>query len=239
MNLVINVIIGLAVLIILYYIFTYFFKKSTTLTKMTAANITQKISASSLPNNSNTSNYTYSLWFYIDDWNYRYGEEKQVLIRQDGNNDLFPAITLGNRENDLIVYVSCYPENDNTGVVDNNSITHSCKIKNVPLQSWVNIMISLYGRTLDLYMDGKLVRTCMLPGVAKVNPKSDIVVTPGGGFSGYTANIEYWPDSSNPQQAYNVYKAGMGGSILGNLFNKYRVKISLLDGNKEQTSFEI
>ena len=53
---------------------------------------------------------------------------------------------------------------------------------NVPLQKWVNLIISLYGRTLDVYIDGKLVRTCVLPGVAQVNPDADILVTPMGGF---------------------------------------------------------
>jgi hypothetical protein len=88
-------------------------------------------------------------------------------------------------------------------------------------------------------VDGKLVRTCVLPGVAKVNPDANITVTPMGGFQGWTSNFEYWDDASNPQQAYNIYKSGFGGSLLGDLFNKYRIKISFLEDNQEQGSFEI
>jgi hypothetical protein len=101
------------------------------------------------------------------------------------------------------------------------------------------LIISLYGRTLDVYIDGKLVRTCVLPGVAKINQKANIVVTPNGGFSGFTTNFQYWNNSTNPQDAYNIYKDGFGGSILGNLFNKYRIKIAFLSDNKEKGSFEI
>jgi hypothetical protein len=112
-------------------------------------------------------------------------------------------------------------------------------VRNVPLQKWVNLIISLYGRTLDVYIDGKLVRTCVLPGVAQVNPDADVLVTPMGGFSGWTSNFQYWAAATNPQQAYNIYKAGYGGNVLGNVFNKYRVKVSFLEDNKEQGSFEI
>lgn len=49
----------------------------------------------------------------------------------------------------------------------------------------------------------------------------------------------YWDHSTNPQEAYNIYKNGFGGSILGNLFNKYRIKFALLTDNKEVGSFEV
>ena len=82
-----------------------------------------------------------------------------------------------------------------------NSVTHQCVVKNFPLQKWVNLIVSVYGRTLDIYIDGKLVRTCILPGVAKVNAKANIVVTPNGGFNGWTSNFKYWAHASNPQEA--------------------------------------
>lgn len=233
------VLIVLIAVILLYIIIQFFSKKSTSLTTMQSGTETQVIKASTLPNNNNTSNYTYSVWFYVQDWNYRFGEPKTVLLREDQDKQPSPSIVLGGAENNIKVSVSCYPQ-DQTSTTENNSyIVHKCNVPNFPLQSWVNLIISLYGRTLDMYIDGKLVRTCVLPGVAKVNPDSDIIVTPGGGFNGWTSNFEYWDDATNPQQAYNIYKAGFGGSSLGSLFNKYRIKISLLEDNQEQSSFEI
>jgi hypothetical protein len=57
-----------------------------------------------------------------------------------------------------------------------------------------------------------------------------------GGFSGWTSRFQYWPESSNPQQAWNVYKAGYGGSLLGSLFGKYTVKVSLMTNDAENSS---
>lgn len=234
-----TILIVVAILVVLYLILDLFFNKSTTLIKMSDGKTKQIIQASTLPNNNNTSNYTYSTWFYVDDWNYRFGEPKVLLGRIDQDQHPSPSIVLGAMENDITISVACYPQTSSSGVVSDTSVVHKCVVRNFPLQSWVNLIISLYGRTLDVYMAGKLVRTCVLPGVAKVNSSANIQVTPSGGFSGNTANFEYWDDASNPQQAYNIYKAGFGGSMLGNIFNKYRIKISFLEDNREQGSFEI
>ena len=67
----------------------------------------------------------------------------------------------------------------------------------------------------------------------------DVFITPLGGFSGFTSNFQFWPNATNPQEAYNIYKKGFGGSALGNLFNKYRIKFVFLVDNQEQGSFEI
>jgi len=88
-------------------------------------------------------------------------------------------------------------------------------------------------------MEGKLVRTCLLPGVSKIDSSSDVIITPDGGFSGFTSNIQYLSVSSNPQQAYNIYKDGMGGSFLGDMMSKYSLKVSFLEDNQEQSSFQI
>ena len=79
----------------------------------------------------------------------------------------------------------------------------------------------------------------VLPGVAKVNNSADVFLTPDGGFDGWTSGFQYIADAINPQQAWNIYKAGYGSSPLGNFFNKYRIKVAFLEDNQEQSSFEI
>ena len=106
-----------------------------------------------------------------------------------------------------------------------------------PIQKWVNVIVSLYGKTMDVYIDGKLVRTCVLPGVAKIANNAPVYVTPLGGFSGYTANIHYYSDALNPQEAYNIYRMGYGGS--GSLDFPYEIKIEYLKDGEEQGSITI
>jgi hypothetical protein len=147
-----------------------------------------------------------------------------------------PSIVFDAMDNDIIISVTCYPSDDAN---NKKPILHKCTVKNFPLQSWVNLAISLYGRTLDIYIDGKLARTCNLPGIVKADPNADVLVTPLGGFGGYTTDIQYWDTAINPEQAYNIYRQGLDESVLGELFDKYRVKVSLLEDNKVQGSVEI
>ena len=231
---VIQIILIVVLVILLIYVIMWFFSKTTQLTKMSDGNIQQVILANTLPTNKNTNNYTYSTWFYVNDWNYRFGEPKVILGRLDPDNNPSPSITLGAMENNVNVAVACYPTGKSSA-----PIIHQCNVSNIPLQKWVNLIISLYGRTLDLYLDGKLVRTCVMPGVPRISPEANILVTPAGGFNGWTTNFQYWANASNPQEAYNIYKGGFGGSILGNLFNRFNIKISFISDNKEKSSITI
>ena len=282
-----QVVILVFVLLLIIYIALNAFSKTSQLTKMAEGKKIQTIKADDLKNVNNSSNFTYSMWFFVDDWNYLYGQEKMVLDRANS-----PTVVLGNKPNTLAVKMRYFDKNKqgpidsddsgndqvaqdaaclaceqgytcacdacNNGVplaldkesqeekdkeaadrLAANSNVNTCLIENIPIQKWVNIVISLFGLTLDVYLDGKLVRTCVMPGVPIINNAADINVTNNGGFSGWTTNFKYWSDASNPQEAYNIYKSGFGGSILGNALSKYRLQVSMLKDNVQQGSFQI
>jgi hypothetical protein len=110
-------------------------------------------------------------------------------------------------------------------------------VTNIPIQKWVNLTLSVYGRSMDLYIDGKLVRTCLLPGVANVNNNSNVYVTPAGGFDGWTSKFQYFPNSLNPQEAWNIYTKGYGS--WSSMLNSYQVQIALIENGQTQSSVTI
>jgi hypothetical protein len=239
-----NIIIFVVIVILLIIIIRYIMTDVNTLTGIISGKTMQQIEASSLASSSgaSTSNFSYSIWFFIDDWNYRYGEPKIIFGRMttgSGKKEPCPSVTLGPVENNIIISLAVYPGLDEQPESGTNYIVHNCPISNVPIQKWCNLLISAYGRTLDLYLDGKLVRTCVLPGVAKIDSQAPVYVTPMGGFAGWTSRFQYWPYSLDPQKAWNIYKAGYGGSLLGSIFGRYTVKVSLLEGDTEESSFTI
>ena len=107
------------------------FTKSTTLSKMTDARSSTVIPASSLPNNGSI-NCSYSIWIYVDDWSYRYGQEKCIFLRGTMNSLYIPSLTLSPTDNSAVVTVST-----------EDADTFECVIPNIPLQKWTNIMISI------------------------------------------------------------------------------------------------
>jgi hypothetical protein len=245
------------ILILLYIVVRYVSTDVNTLTSISSGTTMQTISSSSLAQTDNgtpDTNFTYSIWFYINDWNYRYGESKILYGRMgdpsaagaDSNSAAgikamspSPVVVLGDISNTLSVFLSLYPGTDSTSSVTTSpSVVHTCSVENVPIQKWVNLLISVYGRTLDVYLDGKLVRTCVLEGVVNVSnaSTSNVYVTPKGGFSGWTSKFQYYANSTDPQTAWNIYQKGYGSSMLSNIFGKYQVKISLLENQTESSS---
>jgi hypothetical protein len=225
-----NIVIGVVLVLLIILVIRWLWSDQTKLAGMNDGTKVTKISSSDLAQ-SNSSNYAYSVWMYIEDWSYRYGEPKIVLGRLDDELNPSPAIVLGAIENNLRVETTVYSSSD-----VNNSSKHTCNVDNIPIQKWVNVIVSLYGRTMDVYIDGKLVRTCVLPGVAKISNTAPLYITPNGGFSGYTSNINYYANSLNPQEAYNIYRDGYGGSA----FNfPYKLKIEYLKDGKQQGSVTI
>lgn len=232
-----NIILSVIVILVIYYIFSYLTVK-TTLTNTNDAKKKIEIKKESLESNDNSpaSNFTYSIWFYIDNWNYRYGEPKVVFGRVNSDQDPQPSVTLGANRNDVSISLTCYPSTESSSS-GNNSVVHNCKLQNIPIQKWNNLLFSVYGKSMDVYLDGKLTRTCILPGTAKVTDSSNVFVTPGGGFSGQTAKLQYWDSATNPQEAYNIYKSGFGGGF--SLLDKYKVVVSMYADDEETGSITI
>jgi len=241
-----SILLILFILFLLFIVIRYVMKDMSTLSGLTDGKTMQTISASTLDTSNttaSTSNFCYSIWFFIDDWNYRYGEPKVIFGRMSGDKGPCPLVTLGATENNIDVSLQLFSSiNTDTTTdataADSSSMIHNCGVGNIPLQKWVNLNLSVYGRTLDIYIDGKLVRTCVLPGVAKIDSTSNVYVTPNGGFSGFTSRFQYWPESCDPQKAWNIYKKGYGGSWLGGL-GQYSIKVSVMEGTNEDASFQI
>ena len=227
---VMKITMGVVVVLLLIFVIRWFMGDNSKLVGLNDAKKVTKIDAGDLAQSS-ASNYAYSVWFYIEDWSYRYGEPKIVLGRLDKDLNPSPSIVLGAIENNLKIETTVYPSAQST-----TASTHTCNVDNVPVQKWVNAIVSLYGRTMDIYIDGKLVRTCVLPGVAKIANDAPVYITPQGGFSGYTSNIHYYANSLNPQEAYNIYRSGYGGSGID---FPYQVKIEYLKDGQEQGSLTI
>lgn len=241
--------------LVVYVIWWLFLKKSKLLSNCRSGTKPLTIPANKLHGNSHTNNYSYSIWFYVTDWSYRLSEPKELLVRGGAGGRANPRITLAAFDNNLSVSVNTY----NTGhdgkagggagspLGGQETPQHmgsaptappTCTINNFPLQRWVNLIVSLNNRTMDLYLNGKLVRTCILPAPAEIDPDAPVLLTPNGGFKGWTSNTQYFPTGLNPQEAFNIYAAGpkCGGM---SLFDKYKLRVTYLVNNQEEASITI
>ena len=179
------------------------------------------VESSKLPSTTNGSEYAYSFWIYVSDWTYGFGRAKSVLWRGDAScKTANPSIWLYPKENRLMVRCDSYSYDPQSGQYSNpngsmNPLENpdllgpnkACDIDNIPLQRWVHVCVSLWNRTLDVYINGKLTRSCVLEGVAKLN-NGNVYTTGAGGFQGYMSRLQYFNHAVNPDKVYGLYKKG-------------------------------
>jgi hypothetical protein len=187
-------------------------------------------------------NYGYSVWLYIDRWVISTSStttvNKNVVTRCDtANNPLF-SMHLDNDQNNLNV------------VVKGNE-SAPCTIRNVQLQKWINLTMSVYGNTLDLYLDGKLVRTCIMKVMPPPLSAGENVYI-GGGYTtspsfsphdgdlqGYISNVVYKDTYFTPEEAWSIYSDGYSGAGMFDFLHSYKLNFSLTNNNQTVGQFSI
>lgn len=159
------------------------------------------------------SDYGFQYWMYISDWNYRFGADKDVIKRIAPNNPEIhnPRIFLSPTDNTLNVRVSLFPTSGEAGAAtpgaDTTGDSQTCSVENVPLQSWFSVSMTVFQRNLDIYINGRLVKSCLLKGIPKP-AVGDIILNDKGGFSGALCNVNYYNGMLTPDDAKSFHAKG-------------------------------
>ena len=227
----INLIVIIIAFVILYYMFQWLFGTSTM--NSVVLQSTQLTANQGLHTYRNQAKlyeggeYTVNLWIYISGWSYLQGTRKHVF--EIGGDDFASLlISLGSYKNSLSVRVDTIDAsgssvNTSGGLsnadkkniftplsLDNSlSVSGACDIDTIDLQRWVQVTVVLNGNTCDVYMDGKLARSCVLASYFRVDTSSQSVrVLDRGGFDGYLSQVSTYNYSLNPSSIYNMYMMG-------------------------------
>lgn len=224
-------------LIALYYLYQYLFGPRTgnsyELIKNTQnANVDPtnpiRIRSDKLPGLYEGGEFTVSTWVYIDNWSYRSGMNKSILSVGGPNFDTL-RVYLGGSKPKLFVRL----HTTNQGAVTQekgdsllkstessvfsqlqteSSLLESsagCDLPEIELQRWVNIAIAVNGKTVDVYIDGKLTRSCVLPNFFKVDGSGySANLLMYGGFGGLISTTMMYDSALHPEAIYKNYIAG-------------------------------
>jgi hypothetical protein len=89
-----------------------------------------------------------------------------------------------------------------------------CDLPEFDLQRWVNVTVVINGRVCDVYLDGKLSRSCMMDNIIQF-PKTtssaggtQIDTCQFGGFGGALSRVQLFSYAIAPDRAYSMYQAG-------------------------------
>jgi hypothetical protein len=198
------------------------------ITNSVNGNSGQIVNASSFPA-SQVSDYGMQFWMYIADWNYQFGQDKPVIQRVDPTNAsiMNPSILLDSVTNSLHVKISTYDGGTGSGAAvpgasgGSYDDTFTCTVENVPIQSWFAVSLTVFQRNVDIYINGKLVKSCVLPGIPKP-ALGNATIGGSKGYSGSLCGLTVTPGQLVPGDAANFYAAGTpcsaseGGTLQNN-----------------------
>lgn len=251
----------IACLIVLIYLvyYSYTYNSSLLMATVTPANMETKITPPVPANGTyKTSDFTFSIWVNMNDWNSMNGFYKNIISYGKTVNVVF-----GKTTNEVIVTLKTSSGGDYKSFQT---------LTNVPFQRWVHMAFSVSGQTLDSYMNGKLVNTQMITGTMQKPIANDMISLGGSnvkpttncatgnsygteayngcspygdasntnpGFSGWVKQFQYWPSSTDPQTIWNIYQQSVGGDMFGNFFGNYGLSVSLTNNGVAQNTVSI
>jgi hypothetical protein len=170
--------------------------------------------------NPTSSRYSFSLWVYIES------------VNDVSNTDIIDITsTAASSTGDFFkLYVTPSLELSYKLKDKNDNITTYSVMTNYPIQKWVYIIISVDGRIVDLYYDGKLIRSQQLTNSPK-QTTADFSITYGTCkdklCKGYIAKFERLPTPIDPTTAWSKYMEGNGGNYFSKLLSSYGASFTL------------
>jgi hypothetical protein len=216
----------IVILLLLYVIFKALTTTYSTLGAMQKWGNKTTLTGSNLPS-SFKANSAISIWFYIKKW--VNGTNVVQFFSDVAAGAPILRVLFKNGTNTIQIFPK--------GV---NDSTMNCEIAEFPLQKWVNLIISFNGSAMDVYVDGKLVKSCVVSTGSKLAETQSIVLGNDMNSSnddvGFITNVKLKAAPIAPQEAWDIYSQGFGGSPWSDLLNKYKVKLSFIVDNQEQAS---
>lgn len=136
--------------------------------------------------------FSYAAWLRIDDFSYRYGQEKVIFIK--GPTDLSsmcPGVFLDANTNALLVKVDTFGARE---VV---------VVSNLSAKKWFHLAIAVDQDSIDVYINGILHTHHSIPQIPRQNP-STVHVGVGGGFDGKITSLNYYNYFLKPSDVTSI-----------------------------------
>lgn len=210
------------VIVVLYYLITWWTSDSTQMTIIHSTDSQLSIAEEKGAKAADV-NCGYSIWINVANIIATNSGEKKIFHRDDIKLSL-------DSNNKLLLSVN----NDDSELT--NVITNVDSIS-IPIQKWVNIILSFESNYLTVFIDGKMIASKILTKWR--SKESETTIGGEDSFNGEIANFKFFNDYLTVTDAWEIYKEGYGSGFFTGLANKYKLKVAFLKDNSEVTSFQL
>lgn len=153
--------------------------------------------------------FTYSVWLYINDVrDYKKGLYKHVFHKGSNN---FDGKGMAGPNNAPGVYISDDASKPNKMIVVMNTFDSLADAKieldNIPLNKWINLIVRVENKALDVYVNGTIAGRHVTNSVYKQN-YGDLLVNANGGFLGMLSSLRYFNRGLTTMEIMDIVNKG-------------------------------
>jgi len=138
------------------------------------------------------------------------GAAAQLMIRLDTHQTETSLDYLSNADPTKVNDASVVFSQNKTlmGTTPLSPSSNACDVVHIDLQRWIHLAVSVNGMTCDVYINGKLVRSCLLDNYYNVDPKYQLSLLDNEGFGGSISTTQIYGQALSPDMVYQSYMAG-------------------------------
>jgi hypothetical protein len=176
--------------------------------------------------------YSYGIWLFVNTWTPPTSGVRTIFYRQ----------------NDVHLYLEANGSLKLATKPDaNRAVTASgldvIVTGNFPIQKWVYVVMSIDNTILDVYLDGKLVKSVVVPqvGPGTTNSVKFNSVTPNTtGWDAYISNFERITTPLDPRTVWDMYMRGSGSNLsVSKMVGNYNLNLTLLKNGELSQKFKL
>ena len=221
---------GVAVIILLYAIFYFMGGKDSLATKIDLLQKQSDISVDKLTK-PESAKYSFEVWTYV------YGSNDasihgKYFFSRDGPNGKNIGLKMGSNNTP-----SLYLEYVNT-VTGKKTKQDVLITDNFPLQTWQHVIVSVDNSYIDVYLNGKLVKSIKDATIETPSLTSPVnfSATP---FKTYLAKFTRTITPTDPQTAWNNYLSGNGENPLAKYLSSFGLSMTLQKNNQDYSKLTL
>ena len=215
-------------LVVIVYVFFFFFSKTTVLAdRLDLAKTNASKTADDLVT-PESSIYSYECWVYVYMPKNNIGADKKYIFNRpakDGTgNNIGLYLDGANTPKLNLEYTNAVGDDVAVpGTVQSIMITD-----NFPMQTWAHVIVSVQNNYIDIYLNGKLVKSIRDDAIDVPSATSPLVF---GQLGAYLASFKRTTTATDPQTAWTNYLSGNGENPIKKFTGDYKLDLAFKNGD--------
>lgn len=233
------IILGVVFIFVLYY---YLYSDgSTVLTNKLDLSILQTpVPVASIGGSPDSRRYSIEMWMYVYNFD---GAPKYIISRMGVDDDSLSQLSPRAKTKNIGILIDGaspklyleYSKNTTTGTTTVHASQKQLITDNFPLQTWVHLIVSVDNSFIDVYMNGKLVKSFQ----DTIDAPSATSPIDYGQVNCYLAKMTRTLSATDPQTAWDHYIAGNGENPLAKYLASFGLSMTLQKNNQDYSKITV